>query len=209
MTHSTQYTIDPFDIRIDCLEDEDGRVYLPLKRLAEAFGLNHKLEKARVKRRGYLLDPQIKRFKDKLGRTVNMLCIPAEVVHGWLLTLKTKKLPLEMWQRFNAYRSESSQALRDYRVHGLTINPRRFSDEQSDPWDDLCQLQLLKCLLPPDPDEPAFIRKRQLSGLKEIVRMETGKSEEQAAQVLDELFEKAATLYPSFSVKTFEEATAA
>jgi hypothetical protein len=100
MTNSELYTLNPFDIQIECRRDADGRLYLPLKKLCDAFGLNHKLEKAKVKRRAYLLEPQTKPFYDNCGRPCNMLCISERKVHGWLYTLNPNDFPVE-WREKN------------------------------------------------------------------------------------------------------------
>lgn len=153
MTNTVTYTINPFDIHIECHRDEDGKLYLPIKRVCDLFGLNHRQEKAKIKRRSYLFHPKPIPFLDKLGRHRNMLSIEANMVRIWLCHMSFGELPRELWHELWDHDSHIQDALIGSTQLIYFSGPMLFSEMPAELRENITFLDFMDYVLPSDPND--------------------------------------------------------
>jgi len=128
MIYLTENAVDFFGYEITSVEDDDGAIYVPLKRLCEILGVDHKWQLKKVKSEE-VFNGKILSVPGKDGRHRRTYCLPFEKLYFWLFRVDPNTVRTEIIETILEYRTESVQALRHYELYGLAMNPRAPAEE--------------------------------------------------------------------------------
>jgi hypothetical protein len=128
MTDSSEQTVDFLGYQINCVQDDDGTPYVPLKWLCEFLGIDDNRQRRDV--RSYVgFNWKMVSVKGADGRHRKMFCLPLEQMYFWIYTVNSNKVRPEIKERLLAFHEESPTALRHTRQYGLTFNPRSSAEK--------------------------------------------------------------------------------
>ncbi len=107
----TTKTVDFYGDRITVAQGVDEEIYVPLRPLTDFLGLDRTAQQRRVQR-----DPVLsKRLRtvrmDTGGGPQRVLCLPLDLLPGWLFGITTGKMASEMAEKLNRYREEGFKVL--------------------------------------------------------------------------------------------------
>jgi len=125
MIDSNPKAVDFLGYEIDLVRDDDGKPYVPLKRLCEILGIDHKWEIRKVKRED-IFEGRVLDVPSKGGTHRKTFCLPFGDLYWWLFTVDTNIVRPEIIDKVIDYKRESSRALRNYETRGEAVNPDRI-----------------------------------------------------------------------------------
>lgn len=123
MKDSTECVVDFLGYEITLIHDEDGNEYVPLKRLCEILGIDHRKAMNKVKGED-IFSGRVLYVTGKDCRQRKMYCLPLKKMYFWLFRVDPNTVRPEIIERLLEYRDESRMALRHYEQYGISINPR-------------------------------------------------------------------------------------
>ncbi len=113
----------PFQGGVVYMVKHENKPYVPMKPVVEGMGL--------------AWQPQIQKLKNTerfnhvviplqtMGGVQKMLCIPLNMLNGWLFSVNPEKVKPELRDQVILYQQESFQVLYDYWNNGMAENPRK------------------------------------------------------------------------------------
>jgi hypothetical protein len=128
MIHSTQQAVDFLGHQINCVQDDDGTPYVPLKWLCEILGIDHNRQRREVKD-DELYQWKIVPVKGADGRHRKMFCLTLKQMHFWLYTVAVNTVRPEMREPLLQYKDEADMALLHAQRHGIAFSPRANAHE--------------------------------------------------------------------------------
>ncbi len=128
MRNSNPKAVDFLGYQIECFQDDDGSMYVPLKRLCEILGIDYKWQMKKVKREE-IFDEKVLPVVGKHGRHRKMFCLPLRTIHFWIFRVDPNTVRPEIIDRLIDYRGESRIAIRDMEQDGITFNPREPAEQ--------------------------------------------------------------------------------
>jgi hypothetical protein len=102
-----QRTIDFYGDELVAVRDEDGVVWVPVRRLCEALGVALRAQLARIER-----DPVMNEVMRSVsvtvtdGRTFGMACLPLKYVRAWLFGINATRVKPELREKLIQYQRE-------------------------------------------------------------------------------------------------------
>lgn len=107
----TTKTVDFYGDHITAIQGVDEEIYIPLRPLTDFLGLDRTAQQRRIQR-----DPVLsKRLRtvrmDTSGGPQRILCLPLDLLPGWLFGITTGKMSSEMAEKLNRYREECFRVL--------------------------------------------------------------------------------------------------
>jgi hypothetical protein len=94
---------------------KEGQIYVAIKPICKAFGLNHSGQMQRLKRDemwGQLCVSMPTTGGD--SKSYKMACLPLQFVFGWIMTVDTNKVKEEIREALISYKVECCQVLYDH-----------------------------------------------------------------------------------------------
>ena len=108
--------------------EKDGKQYVAMKPICENIGLDWVSQHKRIQRKEALNSVMvIMTTTGNDGKKYEMLCLPIEVLNGWLMGVDENRVKPEIKDTLVMYQKECYKALHDYWHKGEAINPRRLS----------------------------------------------------------------------------------
>lgn len=108
--------------------EKDGKQYVAMKPICENIGLDWVSQHKRIQRKEALNSVMvIMTTTGNDGKKYEMLCLPIEVLNGWLMGVDENRVKPEIKDTLVMYQKECYKALYDYWHKGEAINPRRLS----------------------------------------------------------------------------------
>ncbi|MGO9569725.1 MAG: phage antirepressor N-terminal domain-containing protein [Desulfomonilaceae bacterium] len=123
MIDSDPQAVDFLGYQIECFQDDDGCTYVPLKRLCELLGIDHKWQTKKVKSEE-IFDGKVLSVPGKDGRHRKMFCLPLKRIHFWMFRVDPNIVRPEIIERLLEYRDESETAMSHFVNYGILIDPR-------------------------------------------------------------------------------------
>lgn len=104
--------VDFYGDNIPVAQDATGEVYVPLRPLAVFLGLDQAAQYRRVQR-DEVMARRIKRvmMHDPNGRLREQLCLPLDLLPGWLFGITTARVSSDLKVKLNRYREECFRVL--------------------------------------------------------------------------------------------------
>jgi len=95
--------------------DYDGQIYVAIKPICDAIGLNHDSACAGIKNH-QLLGPATQITMVQVGEDQprNYITLPLDMVNGWLFTINANKIRIEARENLLIYQSECFKVLYDH-----------------------------------------------------------------------------------------------
>jgi hypothetical protein len=124
MKDSKPKAVDVLGYQIDLVKDDDGNLYVPLMRVCEILGIDHKSEIKHVKRGKVYYNGRVLPVPAKDGKHLRMLCLPVKRMYSWMRGLDHDKVRPEMIQKLLEFRDESEKAISHFVNYGILIDPR-------------------------------------------------------------------------------------
>jgi P22_AR N-terminal domain len=105
--------VDFYGDQIPAAQGADGEVYVPINPLTAFLGLNRVGQIQRIKR-DPVLSKRLRTIKiDTGGGTQSQICVPLDLLPGWLFGITTGKMGAELQEKLNRYRAEAFKVLWD------------------------------------------------------------------------------------------------
>jgi hypothetical protein len=123
MTTNQQHAVDFLGYSITTVHDDDGNAYVPLKRLCEILGIDHKWQMKKVKSQE-IYDGRVFSVPGKDGIHRKMFCLPLEKMYFWMFLVNASTVRPEIIEKLLDYQEECRQVLRHRQRYGIAINPR-------------------------------------------------------------------------------------
>ena len=116
--------VDFYGDEIVSIQDETGRIWVPIIRPCENLGLHLETQRTKIQNDNSF-SSTVKRLTAADGKTYEMVCLPLEEVQGWLFSINPSRIKDERKKaRLILYRRECIKVLNDYWTKGVVINPR-------------------------------------------------------------------------------------
>lgn len=108
--------------------EKDSIQYVAMKPICDNIGLHWEGQRQRIERKEALNSTacMIKVVAED-GKNREMLCLPIEMLNGWLMGVDENRVKPEIKDTLVMYQKECYKALYDYWHKGEAINPRRLS----------------------------------------------------------------------------------
>ena len=122
-----------YDDQIIVIQVEDGTVYVPIRPICTLLGIRWGSQYERIQRdlilselsRGVL----VTRTPDK-GGSQEMLCLPLDMMHGWLFSIQASRVKAEVRPKLLQYQRDCYRVLADAFLHNqVTHRPNSAIDE--------------------------------------------------------------------------------
>lgn len=108
--------------------EKDGVQYVAMKPICDNIGLDWVSQHKRIQRKEVLKTTMVMMTTvAEDGKKREMLCLPIEVLNGWLMGVDENRVKPEIKDTLVMYQKECYKALYDYWHKGEAINPRRLS----------------------------------------------------------------------------------
>jgi hypothetical protein len=102
-----QRAIDFYGDELVAVRDEDGTVWVPVRRLCEALGVSRSGQIERIQRDPVLSDEvRTSRVTRPDGRVYEMECLPLKFVRAWLFGINATRVKTELRDKLIAYQRE-------------------------------------------------------------------------------------------------------
>lgn len=107
ITPKRERLVDFYGDQVLVAQGEGEQLYVPLRALSDNLGLKFSAQLARV-RRDQVLDAKaiLVETHSADGRVRPQICLPLEIVPGWLFGVDTGRVKAELRERLNLYRAE-------------------------------------------------------------------------------------------------------
>jgi hypothetical protein len=112
MINSTQHAGGGLGNQLAFVQDEDGAVYVPLKRLCESLKIDYEKQRSKV-RNSEELHAELLSVPGTDGRHRKMLCLPLEAIGDWASTIDPNTLRPEVVEALTDLLDESDEDLED------------------------------------------------------------------------------------------------
>jgi hypothetical protein len=97
---------------IPVAQTQDGEIYVPLRPLTDFLGLAFGSQTLRVRRDEVLAErARTVRMARSDGKRVGMLCLPLDLLPGWLFGLQPTRVRPELAEKLRRYRAEAFRVL--------------------------------------------------------------------------------------------------
>lgn len=117
------HEIDFGEDRILAVQDQNGTVLVPIKRLCENIGLDFGRQQKKLNK-----DPSFSYGRMSVtgadGKTYKMGCLPKNQVKAWFFTINPNKIRADLRPKLLLYRADLIIAIDKYCSKGIAINPR-------------------------------------------------------------------------------------
>jgi hypothetical protein len=107
--------------QIDLIKDDDGNLYVPLKRMCEILGIDEKKQRREVKDAA-IYPWKMLSVKGADGSHRNMLCLPLKEACFWFYTVRPNTVKPEIKEKLLAALGHSPQ-------YGTSFDPRSPAEE--------------------------------------------------------------------------------
>lgn len=101
----------------------DGIHYTAVKPICENIGLNWDAQRKRINRDDVLVEGAVIMTAPSKGGNQDMLCLPIDMLNGWLFGVDTKRVKSEIKNALIQYKKECYTVLHDYWHTGSAIHP--------------------------------------------------------------------------------------
>ena len=115
--------VDFLGYEIALIQDDDGKMYVPLKRECEILGIDPKSQVKSVKRYG-IYDEKVLPVLSENGRYRKMLCLSVKRMRSWMRGVNHSKVRPDMVQRLFEWRDEFDTAMDHLVNYGIFIDAR-------------------------------------------------------------------------------------
>ncbi|MGO9571033.1 MAG: phage antirepressor N-terminal domain-containing protein [Desulfomonilaceae bacterium] len=122
MIDSNPQTVDFLGYEIDLIKDDAANLYVPLKRLCEVLGIDHRWQIQKARNKGEF-DGMILSVPVQRGRQRKMFCMPVKKLYSWLFRVDPNIVRPEILPRLLDYQEEAGQQLGHRLQYGISINP--------------------------------------------------------------------------------------
>jgi len=104
--------VDFYGDKVPVAKGQDEKLYVPLRPLAEFLGVSFSGQAERI-RRDRVLNAKIRQVLITIadGRRFEMLCLPLEMIPGWLFGINTTRIKPELRDKLDLYRAECFDVL--------------------------------------------------------------------------------------------------
>ncbi len=90
----------------------DGNIFVPIKPICTAFGIDHTAQKQRIHRHYILSSVEVTVTSTGTdGKQYEMYCLPLEYIYGWIFTINPKNVAETAKEAVKRYRRECYDAL--------------------------------------------------------------------------------------------------
>jgi P22_AR N-terminal domain len=121
--NSNPKAVDFLGYEIALIEDDDGKMYVPLKRVCEILGIDYKSQVKSVKRYG-IYDEKVLPVLSENGRYRKMPCLSVKRMRSWMRGVNHSKVRPDMVERLFEWRDEFDTAMDHLVNYGIFINAR-------------------------------------------------------------------------------------
>ncbi len=128
MRNSTEKAVDFLGQEIALIEDDDGNTYVPLKRLCEILGIDHKLEMKKVNNDKIVFHGKVLPVPARDGKRRKTLCLPVKRVHSWIRGVDQNKVRPDMIQKLMEF-SDDKTAMSHFLNYGILMAPHVPAEE--------------------------------------------------------------------------------
>ena len=104
--------------------EKNGRIYVAMKPIVEAIGLEWNKQLELIKRDSVLSEGMTVMGIPSSGGVQKSICIPLEDLNGWLFKVPASRYVGERRKTIELYQRECYRALYDYWHRGGAVNPR-------------------------------------------------------------------------------------
>lgn len=101
----------------------DGIHYTAVKPICENIGLNWDAQRKRINRDDVLVEGAVMMTAPSKGGNQDMLCLPIDMLNGWLFGVDTKRVKSEIKSALIQYKKECYTVLHDYWHTGSASHP--------------------------------------------------------------------------------------
>jgi hypothetical protein len=119
----TEHRIDFHGDEVLSVKDENGQIYVPLRRLCENIGTTYQSQVVKVRSDARFNCHDITTVAED-GKNRSMLCLPLDKISAWLMIISPNKVHEGIRERLIRYQTECAEALYSYWTKGAAINPR-------------------------------------------------------------------------------------
>lgn len=110
-----QQVVEFYSDEIPVAQAPDGNLYVAIRPITQALGLNSKGQRERIAREPFLAaGTQMLRMVGGDGRTRPMLALRVDLLNAWLLNVDTSRIRPELQEKITRYKYECAQALWRY-----------------------------------------------------------------------------------------------
>lgn len=110
--------------------DNNGKPYVPLKRICVNLGLDWSAQRKRIERDQVLSEGMVVMAIPSEGGDQDMVCLPLEYLNGWLFGIDDSRVAAGIRESLVIYKREAYGALYNYFVKGFALNQRRLEDDE-------------------------------------------------------------------------------
>lgn len=119
------------NVKIPCLLNPNGKIYVALKPIADAIGVQWEWQQNALKNDPILKDALwVTMVRDQSGRQNKAICLVIDMVHGWLFSIDSSKVKASAKPKLLSFKRECYQVLFDhfygkYRIYEANLSERR------------------------------------------------------------------------------------
>lgn len=123
-------------VQIPCLLNPNGKVYVALKPIADAIGVQWEWQQNALKNDPILKDELwVTMVRDQSGRQNKAICLAIDMVHGWLFSIDSSKVKASAKPKLIQFKKECYQVLFEhfygkYRLYEENLKQRRYLQSQ-------------------------------------------------------------------------------
>ncbi len=104
-------TVDFYGDQITAAEGADAEIYVPINPMAISLGLDRSAQQRRIQR-DPVLSKRVRNLRiDSGGGPQRQVCLPLDLLPGWLFGITTGKMSPELQEKLNRYREEAFKVL--------------------------------------------------------------------------------------------------
>lgn len=103
-------------VEIATVTDEDGNVFVPIRPICDAIGINYSSQFEKLRDDDTLSEAVVplKGITGADGKSYEMICIRLQYVYGWLFTINPKNVAPEARETVSRYRRECYNVLYEH-----------------------------------------------------------------------------------------------
>ncbi len=104
-------SVDFYGDQITAAEGADAEIYVPINPMAISLGLDRSAQQRRIQR-DPVLSKRVRNLRiDSGGGPQRQVCLPLDLLPGWLFGVTTGKMSPELQEKLNRYREEAFKVL--------------------------------------------------------------------------------------------------